>query len=687
MDDDDLQTAVAVIGVAARLPGAADLGEFWAALAAGLDLTTLTGSGRRHGTVSGADLFDAGFFGMSAVEARLLDPQDRVFLECAWEALEHAGYDPGAYPGVVGVYAGGSDTDHLAVLRAHRDRFPEVTREQLRLAAGRDFLTGRVAYRLDLRGPAVTVSTACSTSAVAVHLAGQALLAGECDLALAGGVSLRGAGEDDDGELLSSDGYCRPFDADADGMVDADGAGIVVLKRLSDALADGDHVEAVLLGSALSNDGAGKVGFTAPGVAGQVAAIRGAYQVADVAPATVGYVEAHGTGTPIGDTIEVRALSEAFGPGGRTVLGSVKSNIGHTDAAAGVLGLIKVILSLRHGLIPGTAHFRRANPLLDLGPFTVTGAATPWPPGARPRRAGVNSIGIGGTNAHLVVEEAPVAPASPGDGRPHLLPLSARTPAALAESAARLRDVLARDRPAVGDVAWTLQTGRVAFAHRAFVVGRDLDEVIAGLADLAADSTAEDGRPSEGGFAEPHDLAGTAHERFAREPAFRAVVDECAARTGLDPRQVLSSLATGPDGSDSSLHAIGLLWRAGVPVRWATLHEGRAPRRVALPTYPFQRERYTVDFSPVPETTAPGTAPSTPAELAIAEVWRDVLHLDAVGVDDDFFDLGGHSLHATRVLTRLNSVLGPDAPRLTVMDLFDNATIRELAALVSGAPR
>jgi acyl transferase domain-containing protein len=911
--DEDVQTSVAVIGMAARIPGVADIDEFWAALVVGRDLTTPLDSRRRYGTVADTEWFDAAFFGVAPRDALLLDPQNRVFLECAWEALEHAGYDPHTYPGAVGVYAGSGETDHLAVLRSQRHRFPGTTDEQLRLASSRDFLTSRVAYGLNLRGPAVTVHTACSTSLVAVHLACQALLAGDCDMALAGGVTLRGAagvGEGDD--LLSPEGYCRPFDADADGMVGADGAGIVVLKRLPDALADGDHVDAVLRGSALSNDGSGKVSFTAPSVTGQVAAIRSAHLLADVAPDTIGYVEAHGTGTTIGDAIEVRALSEAFGRGSpeRCVLGSVKSNIGHTDAAAGVLGLVKVVLSLRHGLIPGTAHFRRPNPHLDLpsGPFVVTSEATSWPPGERPRRAGVNSTGIGGTNAHLLVEEAPTAHLPPDDGRHHLLPLSARTAEALAESAARLCARLRRDPIAIAGAAWTLQTGRAAFAHRAFVVCRDRDDAVRALTGLADDPPV----PVQPPAGTPHvaflfpgetgRYVGMARELYVQEPVFRAAIDDCVARAeadlGLDLRQVLypepgaeaeaqarlTTMAVGqpalfavqhgmaelwgsrgvgphtvlgyglgayaaavsagvltrddalslvltqgrlldrlsevamrtaplpeadllamlpddsidayadavasvqlrppripwisdrtgapvtareacdpaywaghlrrairfsdalqtllagsagillevgpgralgslarqhpdcgpgrtitaslPDAADGtggaaeSLRAAGVLWQAGVSVRWSALHDGRPPRRVPLSTYPFQRERFALDDPPpavapaspgAPEPVAgtdadrAATDPRTPVERTIAEVWRAVLRVQHVGIDDDFFELGGQSLHATRVLARLGAALGQDAPRLTIMDVFDHTTIRELAALVSGS--
>ncbi|AOS61827.1 type I polyketide synthase [Actinoalloteichus hymeniacidonis] len=901
--DEDLQSSVAVVGLAARVPGVADLDEFWAALVEGRDLTSRLDSGRRYGLLADTDRFDAAFFGISPQDAQLLDPQTRVFLECAWEALEHGGYDPHTYPGAIGVYAGSGESDHLTALRAQRHRFPHVTDEQLRLAGSRDLLTSRVAYALNLHGPAITVHTACSTSLVATHLAGQALLAGDCDLALAGGVTVRGiagAGEADD--LLSPSGYCRPFDAEADGMVGADGAGVVLLKRLTEALEDGDHVHAVIRGSALGNDGSTKMGFTAPSVTGQVAAIRSAHLLADVDPDTIGYVEAHGTGTAIGDAIEFRALTEAFGAElpQPCVLGSVKSNIGHADTAAGVLGLIKVVLSLRHGLIPGTAHFRSPNPHLDLaaGRFTVTSTATSWPAGAVPRRAGVNSTGVGGTNAHLIVEEAPAPPPPAGEDGPHLLPLSARTAAALTESAARLSAHLDRNPVGIAETAWTLQTGRAEFEHRAVVVCRDRAEAVRSLAGLAgAEGPQASGRspkktPPQVAFLFPDSpelRVRVARELYEAEPVFRAVFDDCAelaaADLGLDLRQLLypdsaetaaattavagpalfalqhalaelwgargiepnavlghsvgafaaavsagvltrsealslvitrgrllarhreavriddlnheyaAAVATvrpappriawisdqtgepvgasevadpacwtghlrrtvrfsdalrtvltgptevlveigpgrtletlvrrhpdfGPDhlfvpglpgdeGSEAhleALHALGGVWQAGLPVRWTALHDGRPPRRVPLTTYPFQRERYaiegreTVAAEPTaaaasealaaPDTPQPApdaeaarapAEPRTPVEKAIVDVWRQVLRVSQIGIDDDFFELGGQSLHATRVLSRLRSALGSQAAGLTVMDIFDHTTIREFATLL-----
>ncbi|WP_218009942.1 type I polyketide synthase [Actinomadura kijaniata] len=563
--DEEHGTFLAVVGMAGRFPGARGLREFWKGLAEGTDSITrshpdthVNAHPNAYGAVADADHFDAAFFGYSPREALMLDPQHRVFLECAWEALEHSGHDPASFPGVIGVYGGSGDTGHFGTLRANRGRFPGVSDWQLRLASGADFLTSRVAYKLGLTGPAVTVQTACSTSLVAVHTAAQALLAGECDLALAGGVTIKGPAPSDevggDDGVLSADGTVRAFDAAATGTVGADGAGIVALRRLEDALADGDHVHAVLLGTAINNDGAAKPGFTTPSVDGQAGAARTALAVAGIDPATVGFVEAHGTGTVVGDPIEVRALAKAYGPGvGTALLGSVKPNIGHTDAAAGVIGLIKAVLALANELVPPTPHFREPNPMIDFAasPFTVNAVARPWPRRAgEPRRAGVNSLGLGGTNAHVIVEEAPVAEPT-GDRRPfHLLPLSARSPQALDAAAARLADGLRPAGAPLGDVAWTLQTGRRAFPHRAFVVAADRDQAIAALTDgphgAATGAGTGGGAPPDPAFLFPGQggqHVGMARDLYEHEPVFRAEIDRCAELAlpvlGLDLRDVL----------------------------------------------------------------------------------------------------------------------------------------------------
>src|SRR5215472_16482725 len=382
--DDD--SAIAVIGFAGRFPGTKDVDEFWRHLLAGEELITRFPQAQNgdvtpaYGITPEAEWFDAEFFDYSPAEALLIDPQQRVFLECCSEALERAGCDPVRYAGAIGVYAGIGGSSWVEQLRAGESVAGTLQGFQLHVTNTGDFLTMRVSYKLGLRGPAITVQTACSTSLVAVHLAVQSLLAGECDLALAGGVSIQVPQPiwmPFDGGIFALDGYCRPFDARAQGTVAADGAGVVVLKPLSEAIADGDHIHAVIRGSAVNNDGFDRIGFTAPSVAGQASAIRTAYAVAGIDTGTVGYMEAHGTGTPMGDPIEISALTKAFDDGtGRTGfcrIGSVKSNIGHTDTAAGVLGLIKTALAVEHGRIPPSLHFETPNPNIDFdsSPFVV----------------------------------------------------------------------------------------------------------------------------------------------------------------------------------------------------------------------------------------------------------------------------------------------------------------------------
>ncbi|MFD0201772.1 MULTISPECIES: type I polyketide synthase [Saccharothrix] len=444
---------IAIVGMACRFPGAADVRRFWANLRAGVDtISRFPSDGTpdyvpARGVLPGGEGFDWPFFGYSPGEAARIDPQQRVFLECASVAVDDAGLDPARFDGLVGVFAG-CDAAPSTDARAGDDATARV------IGADKDFLATRVAYKLGLRGPALTVQTACSTSLVAVHLAAQSLLDHECDAALAGGVSLvlpQAVGYSyREGDILSRDGRCRPFDALASGTVPSAGVGVVVLRRLADALAAGDHVVAVIKGSAVNNDGGGKIGYTAPSVPGQVAAIRMAHARADVTPAQVSYVEAHGTGTPVGDPIEVAALAEVFrGVPGPCRLGAVKSTIGHTGAAAGVAGLIKTALMLAHRELVPTAHFTRPDPELGLAgtPFEIAVRHEPW---SGPLCAGVSSFGIGGTNAHVVLGAAPPV-ASPGRGAgAGVLLVSAASPAALAalrgDLAGAVSDVVAAER-------------------------------------------------------------------------------------------------------------------------------------------------------------------------------------------------------------------------------------------------
>jgi phthiocerol/phenolphthiocerol synthesis type-I polyketide synthase E len=539
--------AIAIIGMAGRFPGTKDLEVFWRHLLAGDELITRfpqahEGDGTpAWGITPEPEWFDPEFFDYSPAEALLIDPQQRVFLECCSEALERAGCDPVRYAGAIGVYAGIGGSSWVEQLRSDESLAGTLQGFQLHVANTGDFLTMRASYKLGLRGPAVTVQAACSTSLVAVHLAGQALLAGECDVALAGGVSIQVPTPiwmPFDGGILSFDGYCRPFDSRAQGTVTGDGAGVVVLKPLSDAIAQGDHIHAVIQGSAVNNDGSGKIGFTAPSVAGQASAIRTAYAVAGIEASTVGYVEAHGTATPIGDPIEIRALTKAFhdgtGRAGFCRIGSVKSNIGHTDTAAGVIGLMKATLAVEHGRIPPSLHFETPNPNIDFesSPFVVASELTEWPRTEFPRRAGANSLGIGGTNAHVVLEQAPRRDAPEDAAGPQLLLLSGRTTEALADSAARLAEhLVAHPEVPLADVAWTLQTGRREFEYRTHVVSAGHHAAAALLGAAEPVSSSPDLPPvtflfpGQGG-----QHPGMARELYERWQAFRDRVDQC---TGL----------------------------------------------------------------------------------------------------------------------------------------------------------
>lgn len=584
---------VAVIGMAGRFPGARNVHELWLAVRGGIESIVrlsreeLLAAGENPAVidspgyvpaaaiVEGAELFDAAFFGDSPREAELMDPQHRLFLECSWEALERAGYAPGTIRGWTAVFAGAMKSSYLLHnILTNPELVEAVGDTAIELGNDADYLATRVSYKLDLRGPSLTVQTACSTSLVGIHLACKSLLAGECDMALAGGVTLtvpqRRGYRHREGGIFSPDGHCRAFDADARGTVCGDGVAIVVLKRLEDALADGDTVCAVIKGSAINNDGSLKVGYTAPSVDGQVAVIREALALAGVEPESIGYVEAHGTGTERGDPIEVEALTRAFREHtekkGFCALGSVKANVGHLVSAAGATGLIKAVLALQHAEIPPLVHFQEPNPDIDFeaSPFRIPRSLEEWKQSDHPRRAGVSSFGFGGTNAHVVLEEAPPPTASPSRRSHALLLLSARTRTALETSAANLAAHL-RQHPEhdLFDVAFTLQVGRAAFRHRAFLVAEDRTQAAAALESaehpglVSAECVAGDRPivfllPGQGA-----QYAGMARELYETEPSFRTEVDHCcetlAPHLGVDLRRSWFAAETGSESPQDPL--------------------------------------------------------------------------------------------------------------------------------------
>ena len=581
MDPEENQDteSVAIIGMAGRFPGARDLDEFWRNLRDGVDsvrrLTDeeLLASGidpalfnaanyvKAAAPIADAELFDAGFFGFSPREAEILDPQHRVFLECAWQALEEAGYVSESYDGWIGVFAGVSLPMYwMSNLATNPELAAQVGFFPLLLSNDRDYFATRISYKLGLRGPSVNVQTACSTSLTAAHLACQSLLSYQCSLAIAGGVrvnfpQLTGYTHVEN-SIFSPDGVTRAFDAKGEGALFGEGAGVVVLKRLSEALADGDPIHAVIRGSAYNNDGSQKVGYTAPSVDGQAEAIALAQAVAGVEPESITYVEAHGSGTPLGDPIEVAALTRAFRAGTERkqfcAIGSVKTNVGHLEAAAGVAGLIKTVLALEHRTLPPSLHFETPNPQIDFAnsPFFVNAAAREWEADGAPRRAGVSSFGMGGTNVHMILEEAP-PPRPGGPSRPwQLLPLSAKTPIALDASVARLADHLrAHPEQDLADVAYTLQAGRRTFDHRLALICRDREDALAALATRDPERVLASHQENAespvtflfSGLGEHY--PGMAQGLYETEPAFRAELDRCCEillpHVGLDLRRLL----------------------------------------------------------------------------------------------------------------------------------------------------
>jgi len=572
---------IAIIGMAGRFPGAPDLDTFWKNLVEGKDTITrfdATELAARNtdaqgatadfvaarGVLDDAAMFDAEYFGIAPREADRMDPQHRVFLEVCSNALEDGGYVSSEYPGEIGLFAGCSlNTYLLANLAKDRAFLDELTGNyqvgefQVALGNDKDFLTTRAAYKLNLRGPCVTVQSACATSLVAICQASQALLNFQCEMALAGGVSVTFPQQRghvyQEGGIVSNDGHCRPFDAHATGTVFGHGVGVVLLKRLEDAVRDGDHIAAVIRGFAVNNDGSAKAGYMAPGVDGQARVIATAQAMAGIRPDTISYIEAHGTGTPLGDPIEVAALTKVFQAAtdrtGFCTIGTAKGNVGHLDSAAGVTGVIKTALSMQHRTLPGLAHFEAPNPNIDLeeSPFTFNGKTAAWTSAER-LRAGVSAFGVGGVNAHLVLEEAPPQSVSSSARRQQVLCVSGRTEAAAQTAAANLgAHFAAHPKTSLADAAYTLACGRKAHEYRVAIAASDAEDAVRRLAAVLTPHRATPRTIAFQFSGQGTQFAGMGKALYDTEPVYQAVVDHAAellkGNLGLDLRDLMFAAA------------------------------------------------------------------------------------------------------------------------------------------------
>ena len=572
---------IAIVGLSCRFPGASNAEEFWHNLHDGVESISfyspedLAASGIDPAVLAnphfvpagslteGADLFDASFFGINPREAESMDPQQRVFLECAWHALENAGYHPERYRGSIGVYAGCAMSTYFHQLLRNPGFLHLVGHLQALIGNDKDYLSTHVSYKLNLRGPSISIQSTCATSLVAICVACESIRSGSCDMALAGGVCIRAPQitgyYHEPGGIYSPDGHCRVFDSDAQGVVFGNGVGVVVLKRLVDALADGDLVHAVIKGWAINNDGASKTSYTAPSIDGQADVIARAQAMAGVNPGTVTYIEAHGTATAAGDPVEIAALNKAFRRGtkkkGFCAVGSVKSNFGHLDHAAGVAGLIKTVLALKHRQIPPTLNFAQPHPAIPFAdsPFYVNQTLSDWKCRRFPRRAGVSAFGIGGTNAHVMLEEAPRRQSLASSRPAHLLLISARTSTALETATSRLIEHLkAHPHLAIADVAYTSQVGRRAFSHRRTLVCQSVEDAVHALESADATrvlSSKWRGRKRRVVFmfsGQGSQYVNMARGLYRFEPRFKKQVDRCAEllkpRMGLDLREMIYPL-------------------------------------------------------------------------------------------------------------------------------------------------
>jgi amino acid adenylation domain-containing protein len=722
---------IAVIGMAGKFPGAKNLEEFWKNLKNGEESISFFSNEeliecgiseallnqpnyvKAFGAIEAREYFDASFFGYSPKEAETLDPLIRLFHECSWQALENAGCDSMSYNGSIGVYAGAPDGFGWQVaLRLKNindqteDAFGHMTDCSL-------LISSRVSHKLNLKGPSITLFTACSTGLVTIHTACRALLTGECDMALAGAGAVLPSGKTgylyQEGMILSPDGHCRAFDEKAKGTIYGEGVGVVLLKRLKDARADGDSIKCIIKASAVNNDGTGKASFTAPGKKRIADVIRTVLKLARVEPDDIGCIEAHGTATALGDAIEIEALKEAFDTGKKAFcgIGSIKTNIGHLDVAAGMAGFIKAALAIIHKHIPPSLHFEIPNPDIDFidSPFYINNELSQWggETGGSPLRAGVCSFGVGGTNAFILLEGATL-PATAQDKKPQLLLLSARTDSALDTMTHNLVQYFKKNSSNPGllaDAAYTLQVGRRAFSRRRMLVCSTVEQAIEALSLTGNDNNDNNGRVR------------TSAAKGKGRPLDQALMDK-----------LLNVFQSGePAGeAEETLTKIGMAWLNGAKIPWQELYAkyfkdpGQQRYRIPLPTYPFERERFWFDVAPlefsislpgaereeqggeaaaVEEEVSAGLYPRPPlsteyaaprddVEQALVGVWQKFFGIREVGIDDDFFELGGDSLKAITVVTEIHKQMNTRVP---VTEIFQSPTIKKLAQYIKGAEK
>lgn len=657
------ENAIAIVGMSGRFPGASNLGEFWDIISQGKESITrfsketLEQRGvssesinspqyvKARGILKDIELFDANLFGIPLHEAQLTDPQHRLFLECSFEALENAGCCPEKYNGSIGVFGGTArSTYFLHHLLPNTDLMKTMGDYLIRIGNEPDFFTTKVSYKLNLKGPSLCIQTACSTSLVSICIACNHLLTYQCDMALAGGASIFSPQESgyfhQTGMIFSPDGHCKPFEASAQGTVPSNGVGVVVLKRLEDALADRNHIYAIIRGYGINNDGLEKIGYSAPSASGQAAAIESAIAMAGIDPETISFVEAHGTATFLGDPVEIKGLTKAFrqftDKQKFCALSSVKSNMGHCMEAAGVAGFINAILALNEKQIPPLNHFKDLNPEINLdeSPFYISKALEKWATENFPRRACVSSFGIGGTNAHVILEEAPAPTSASKSNKPQLLILSAKTSSALDKIASNLGNFFTNHpHLSLADVAYTLQIGRKDFEYRRALVCRNLEEAIEMLLN--------------------------------RENTGQLHTEE-----------------------EIKLAEIGKSWVAGTPFDWSDLYKdlnhNEMPSRIVLPTYPFEKKRYWIDLpvkvAPLAKATEMQNSPSiSTLETTLLSIWKTLLQIETISLNDNFFSIGGDSLLALQVIHEIEEKMNY---HLTLQMFYQNPTINSILQVV-----